>query len=79
MFLVLKRFPMDDVPIVLLRTKAGALTRICIDVVKNKYATKKQRDLMQCDIGCAFCDAYLIVEFDDTGEPISSQIINTGD
>lgn len=88
MFLILKRFPMDDVPIGLYKTMDEAVFYVDsdwgnsadeIDVFTGKtgnYATGEQQDLMQCDIGCEFCGTYLIVEFDDRGQTVNSQIIN---
>lgn len=81
MFLVLKRFPYDDVPIRLTKTKAEAMVYVGADWIQDgyKHATTEQQDWMYCDIGSEFCDAYLIVEFDSSGKPVNSQIINTGD
>ncbi len=73
MFLVLKRFPMDEVPMGLYETMDDALSSVESD--EGTYATQEQQDIADCDIGCEFCNAYLIVEFDKTGKPTKSEVI----
>jgi hypothetical protein len=74
MFLVLKRFPMDDVPIGLCKTKREALALIIKDQSNDTFMTNEQSKLMQLDAGLAYCGAYLLVEFNKTGEPIKSSV-----
>ena len=76
MFLVLKRFPMDDVPIGLYKNMNEVDFHIGADQDRGEnYATPEQQELMQCDVGCKFYGTYLIVEFNDVGEPVNSKIV----
>lgn len=75
MFLTMKRFAMDDVPLCLTTTKNEALVLIGADWVQDdsEFATQAQQNLMQCDIGSERC-AYIVIEFVD-GLPVNSQVL----
>lgn len=76
MFLVLKRFPMDDVPLCLVKTKRTAKRRIEKDKKEgSEYATDEQEKLMKLNIGLECC-AYMIVTFNLKGQPTNSEIWN---
>ena len=73
MFLVIKRFPLDDIPLCLVTTKGEELMQVVNDHTKTRFATATQEDLMGCNIGCEAV-AYMIIEFDSKGLPIKSEI-----
>ena len=90
MFLVMKRFPMDDVPLCLVKGLEHAEKRIVEDIERDRvnaeetkwwynprtYASQEQQDLMQVDIGGEFIGAYIVIEFDSEGSPVWSKIVN---
>ena len=80
MFLVMKRFPMDDVPLCLVKGLEHAEKRIVEDIERDRvngdYASQEQQDLMQVDIGGEFTGAYIVIEFDSEGNPAWSKIVN---
>jgi len=83
MFLVMKRFPMDDVPLCLVKGLEHAEKRIIEDIVERDcvngdYASQEQQDFMQVDIGGEFTGAYIVIEFDSEGSPVWSKIVNKG-
>lgn len=73
MFLVMKRFIMDDVPLCLVATKNKAVAYVSKDQAKDRYATPAQQIQAGCDIGTEAC-AYMIVEFNSKGFPITNYV-----
>jgi hypothetical protein len=69
MYLILKRFPLDDVPIGLRPTKSEALELITED---GPSATPEQERIIMTDISSPAV-AYLVVEFDGDGKPTRSE------
>jgi hypothetical protein len=69
MYLVLKRFPLDDVPIGLRPTKSEALELIAED---GPSATPEQERIMKTNIDNPAV-TYLVVEFDGDGKPARSE------
>jgi len=74
MYLVIKRYEMDDGPAFLTDDKKEALEKlISIGEQTEKgcavYATEEEQDLMDTDIGTELCDV-AIISFDKAGKPI---------
>jgi hypothetical protein len=79
MVLVCKRFACDDVPEYfidlpfedVIRSQSGLAKTLSEGEV---YATPKDENIAQCDIGMPLI-GFLVVEFNDDGEPIRSEVV----
>ena len=77
MYLVMKRFMLDDVPVALFSDEKLAQNKAKSLAAKASYATDKDEDIAQIDIGSELVAA-MVVEFDAKGKPVKSDIYPVG-
>ena len=78
MYLIMKRFMLDDVPVALFSDEKLAQNKAKELAAEASYATAKDQDIAQIDIGSELVAA-MVIEFDAEGKPVKSDIYPAGE